>query len=129
MDDFWNWLTPACDLIVDRKAVLCGDFNTGVDEVDGPPKYRFRGASPFTDLGAHGWRDAYRALHPEGKHGSWWNKERGFRIDHCMLSRGLAVPRQIDYLRQMADIGPSPSSPSEAVMPAISDHAAMVIDF
>lgn len=129
MDEFWNWLTPACDLIVDRKAVLCGDFNTGVDEVDGPPKYRFRGASPFSDLRAHGWRDAYRELRLNGDDRSWWNKERGFRIDHCMLSRRLAVPRKIDYLRRMADIRTSRTMPSEGVMPAISDHAAMVIDF
>lgn len=129
MKEFWTWLVSACDLIVDRKAVICGDFNTGVNEADGPPEYRFAGANPFKDLEAHGWRDAYRELRLNGDDRSWWNKERGFRIDHCMLSRRLAVPRKIDYLRPLADTRTSRTTPSDGVMPAISDHAAMVIDF
>lgn len=29
MKEFWNWLVPATDRLVLRRAVLCGDFNTG----------------------------------------------------------------------------------------------------
>jgi exonuclease III len=129
MNEFWKWLVSACDLIVDRKAVLCGDFNTGVDEADGPPKYRFRGANPFDDLVAHGWRDAYRELHREGEDRSWWNKERGFRIDHCMLSRGQPVPSAVEYVRELSGMR-TEVSPSGAVKAAaFPDHAALVVDF
>jgi exonuclease III len=127
--EFWNWLVPACDLIVDRKAVLCGDFNTGVSKVDGPDDYMFRGASPFADLAAHGWRDAYRELHPRGEHRSWWNKQRGFRIDHCMLSRGMPAPNSIVYDQEIAGIRAA-GSPSDAPSsPAVSDHAALLLNF
>jgi exonuclease III len=53
--------------------------------------------SQFRDLANHGWKDAYRELHPEGGEQSWWNKERGFQIDHCMLSREHRVPSLVAY--------------------------------
>jgi exonuclease III len=128
MNEFWNYLVPACDLLVDRKAVLCGDFNTGVDGADGPPKYRFRGANPFNDLKAHGWRDAYCELHREGGQ-SWWKGERGFRIDHCMMSRGLSAPSRIEYVRDFSAMqtGVTPSGTVKATV--FPDHAALVVDF
>jgi exonuclease III len=129
MNEFWKRLVSACDRIVDRRAILCGDFNTGLNKADGPPKYRFPGASPFNDLRAHGWRDAYRGLHPEGEHRSWWNKIRGFRIDHCMLGRGMSDPRSVMYDREVAGIQAEGSSSALPKIAAISDHAAMVIDF
>ena len=129
MREFWNWLVPACDRMVDRQAVLCGDFNTGISRVDGPADYRFSCVSQFRDLVAHGWRDAYRELHPGGGQYSWWHKGRGFRIDHCMLSRGIPAPNRVAYTEQNAGIrfGQSPSD--SANVSAISDHAALVLDF
>jgi exonuclease III len=128
MKEFWSRLVPACDGMVDRKAVLCGDFNTGVDEEDGPPKYRFRGAKPFSDLEAHGWRDAYRELHLKGGQ-SWWYGERGFRIDHCMLSRSQPTPIRAEYVKLEADAGAELSRSAGVKLPAFPDHAALVVDF
>jgi exonuclease III len=128
MREFWNWLVQACDLMVDRKAVLCGDFNTGISGVDGPADYSFSCASQFRELGVHGWRDAYRELHPGGDLHSWWYKGRGFRIDHCMLSRGLRAPNSIVYTEEIAGVRRGPSPSDAAKVAAISDHAALVLD-
>lgn len=127
MKEFWDWLVPACDVIVDRKAVLCGDFNTGVDEADGPAGYHYRGANPFSDLKAHGWRDAYRELHAEGGQ-SWWNGDRGFRIDHCMLSRGLPKASRAEYVRELSSARTELAPSGSVKTPAFPDHAALVID-
>jgi len=128
MKAFWDWVVPACDLIVDRNAVLCGDFNTGVDEADGPPGYRYRGAIPFSALKAHGWMDAYRKLHAEGGQ-SWWHGERGFRIDHCMLSRCQPTATRAEYIKVEADAGTEMSRSTGVKLPAFPDHAVLVVDF
>jgi len=127
MTEFWNWLVSACDVIVGRKAILCGDFNTGIPGVDGPADFRFSCVSQFRDLATRGWRDAYRVLHPEGRDHSWWNKERGFRIDHCMLSRRHSSASRAAYLQEIDGI-PLVRSSSNSNRSAISDHAAMVVD-
>ncbi len=129
MREFWKWLVPACDRIVGRRAVLCGDFNTAASGEDGPAEYRFSCGSQFRDLEAHGWRDAYRELHPVGRQYSWWHKGRGFRIDHGMLSRGLAAPNSVAYTQEIGGTR-LVQSPSDTVkVAAISDHSALVLDF
>jgi exonuclease III len=128
MTEFWNWLVPACDLLVNRQAVLCGDFNTGISGVDSPADYRFSCVSQFRDLANHGWKDAYRELHPEGGEHSWWNKERGFRIDHCMLSRGHPVPGLVAYPQEIAGTRLARSHSDPNHRRAISDHAPLVLE-
>jgi exonuclease III len=127
MKEFWNWLVPASDRLVLRRAVLCGDFNTGISGQDGPDDYRFSIANQFKNLEAQGWRDAYRELHPEGLQRSWWRNGRGFRIDHCMLSRGLQAPTRVDYTTETGGLVLGSSASDQSA--AISDHAAMVLDF
>jgi exonuclease III len=129
MREFWKWLVPACDRMVDRRAVPCGDFNTGVSGVVAPVDYRFNCGSQFSDLEAHGWRDAYRELHPGGQQSSWWHKGRGFRIDHGMLSRGLAAPNSVAYTAEIAGTRLVQSPSDTAKVAAISDHSALVLDF
>jgi exonuclease III len=128
MKEFWDWLVPACDLIVDRKAVVCGDFNTGIPGLDGPADYRFSCATQLRDLATHGWRDAYRELHPTGSDHSWWNKGRGFRIDHCMLGRVNPILRRVAYVRDNAGHRLVRTPPDEDGLSALSDHAALVIE-
>jgi len=128
LKEFWSWLVSTCDLIVDRMAVLCGDFNTGISGTDGPADYHFSAGSQFRDLTAHGWRDAYRELHPGGGEYSWWNNGRGFRIDHCMLSRGQRAPSRVAYTKEITGIRPGRSPSDAAEMSTISDHAALVVD-
>jgi exonuclease III len=128
MSEFWEWVMTACDLIVDRSAVLCGDFNTGVDGVDGPLNYGFRGSNPFSELETRGWRDAYRELHPDGEERSWRSKERGFRIDHCMLSRTQSRPSRVEYVWNTSGTASDGPRLSSAKAPALPDHAVLVID-
>jgi exonuclease III len=127
MKEFWNWLVSSCDVMLERTAVLCGDFNTGIPGLDGPVDYRFSCVSQFRDLATHGWKDAYRELHPDGQDFSWWNNDRAFRIDHCMLSREHPLASRAAYLQEIGGIRlvRSPSNPNG---PAISDHAAMVLE-
>jgi exonuclease III len=127
MKEFWNWLVPASDRLVLRRAVLCGDFNTGISGQDGPDDYRFSSANQFKELEVQGWRDAYRELHPEGLQRSWWRNGRGFRIDHCMLSRELRAPTRVDYTTETGGLVLGSSASDQSA--AISDHAAMVLDF
>jgi exonuclease III len=128
MSEFWNWLVPVCDRMVDRRVVLCGDFNNGISGIDGPPDFRFTCVSQFRDLETHGWKDAYRELHSEGRSYSWWHHGRGFRVDHCMLSRGLAAPHSVAYIDEIAGIrlGSPPIAPTNGS--AISDYSALVLD-
>lgn len=130
MQEFWNWLVPACDVIIDRKAVICGDFNTGISEVDGPPGYLFSSASQLRGLVTHGWRDAYREVHPNGREYSWWNKRRGFRIDHVLLSRAMRAPSGVGYVAEIDGIHLTQSrSDGAAISSALSDHAALMTDW
>jgi exonuclease III len=128
MSEFWNWIVPTCDRMVDRRVVLCGDFNTGISGIDGPADFRFTCAGQFRDLQTHGWKDAYRELRPGGRSYSWWHDRRGFRIDHCMLSRGLAVPYSVAYLDEIADIRLGSPLIAPANGSGISDHSALVLD-
>ena len=50
--------------------------------------------SRFDCLLASGWTDAWRALHPDVREFTWYNRRsgNGFRIDHALLSPVL-VPR------------------------------------
>jgi exodeoxyribonuclease III len=128
MSEFWNWLVPACDRMVDRRVILCGDFNTGISGIDGPADFSYACVSQFRDLETHGWKDAYRELHPGGRSYSWWHNGRGFRVDHCMLSRGLTAPYSVAYIDKIAGIrlGSPLIAPTNGS--GISDHSALALD-
>jgi exodeoxyribonuclease-3 len=93
-DPFWDGLfSPYADSLATRPAIIAGDWNTGSGALDigGGP---VAGMSRFDCLLASGWTDAWRALHPDVREFTWYNRRsgNGFRIDHALLSPVL-VPR------------------------------------
>lgn len=72
--------------------IVLGDFN--VLEPDHEPRYRF--FQPFEYdfyrwFEEHGYRDAFRRLHPQASEYSWVGRTGdGYRYDHAHVSAGLA---------------------------------------
>ena len=113
--------------------VLAGDFNVAPTDADvwdpalchGGTHVSPAERSAFARLCDWGLVDAYRAAHPEPERYSWWDyraghfhKNFGMRIDHCLVSRGLA-PRVV-----WAEI----DREARKGKPIPSDHAPVVID-
>jgi exodeoxyribonuclease-3 len=117
----------------DQAIVLAGDFNVAPADIDVWDPAACHGGthvspaerSALARLFDWGFVDAYRSAHPEPERYSWWDyraghfhKNFGMRIDHCLVSRGLA-PRVIwtEIDREARKGKPIPS-----------DHAPVVID-
>jgi exodeoxyribonuclease-3 len=88
------------------ELLLCGDFNVAPEDLDvWDPRY-FADKTLFTPPERDAFKtlrdslglvDAYRKHHAEGGRFSWWDyrllafpKNNGLRIDHVLLSKGLA---------------------------------------
>ncbi len=85
----YSYLSGLPQKFVLGKTIIAGDFNTGINYLDGEG-YRFSRGAKFGALLANGWTDAWRTMHPLGNEFSWYSqKNNGFRIDHILLSTGL----------------------------------------
>ncbi|MBL8953956.1 MAG: exodeoxyribonuclease III [Myxococcaceae bacterium] len=104
-----EWYARLTKLLVKQQhaeLLLCGDFNVAPEELDvWDPRY-FADKTLFTPperaafktlRDSLGLVDAYRKHHSEGGKFSWWDyrllafpKNTGLRIDHFLLSRGVA---------------------------------------
>lgn len=88
-----------------RAAVLAGDYNVMPTDLDvyAPERWRedalFRPEvrDAYANLIAQGWTDALRAMHPGERIYTFWDyfrnafqRNAGLRIDHLLLSPGLA---------------------------------------
>lgn len=86
---------------VPRKIVLCGDFNITFDDRDVYDPVGWKDKIHCTQeerdalarITALGFHDAFRHLHEEGGHYTWWDfrtrawsGNRGLRIDHFLVS-------------------------------------------
>jgi exodeoxyribonuclease III len=115
--------------LIDRDAVVCGDWNIAHTENDiknwrgNVKKSGFLPAERqwLTDLLAAGWVDVVRVLHPDvpGPY-SWWSwrgrafdNDAGWRIDYQLATRGLAarasaarVERAAAYALRWSDHAP-----------------------
>ncbi len=84
--------------------VLCGDFNVAPEDRDvwDPPRWRESimcttgERDALAEVVAFGFDDAFRRVHPEPGHYTWWDyrfrgfeKDRGLRIDHVYVTRPL----------------------------------------
>ena len=104
-------------------AVLVGDTNTGRIGLD-EESSAFNATEErwMLHMDALGWRDAFRARHPESREFSWYspNGNNGFRLDQAFLHPGLlAQLRSIIY--RWGDDGSGRRD-------ALSDHAAVIVD-
>lgn len=99
--------------------VVLGDFN--VLEPTHTPRYRF--FQPFEYsfyewLGAAGYRDAFRALHPKAVEHSWVGRTGdGYRYDHAHVSDGLAP----------ALVGCSYVHEPRTMPDRLTDHSALTV--
>jgi len=127
MQQFWDWVEGASVPMLERPALLCGDFNTGDPTLDSGNNYRFIASHSLRSLLGQGWLDAFRQLHGEDRSYSWWRGSAGFRIDHCLLSPLMPHATGVQYVEALGEVryGISPTQPDRT---ALSDHAALVVD-
>ena len=113
----------------DVPVVLAGDFNVVPTDFDIYPTQSWREdallqpetRAAFARLLAQGWTDALRATHPDRPLYTFWDYKRGrwgrdagLRLDHLLLSPGLAarlvdagVDRQVRGLEDASDHAPA----------------------
>jgi exodeoxyribonuclease-3 len=92
--------------LVERRAILCGDFNVVPTDIDAAVPQRWRwdavmfpeSREAFAALLDQGWVDAIRTIHPKKGVYTYWNfgfrgydRSSGLRMDHLLLSPSLAA--------------------------------------
>jgi exodeoxyribonuclease-3 len=115
-----------------RRYIVCGDWNvahTQKDLKNWRSNQKNSGFLPHerewmsTVLGRHGWRDAYRCLHPEteGEGYTWWSNRGqawannvGWRIDYHLVTKNLEKKIQAAKIHKTT---------------RFSDHAPLIIDY
>jgi exodeoxyribonuclease-3 len=85
----------------DERLLLCGDFNVAPEDRDvwDPPRWHESimcttgERNALAEIVGFGLKDAFRRLHSEGGHYTWWDyrlrafeKDRGLRIDHVYVT-------------------------------------------
>lgn len=113
----------------DGPAVLIGDTNSGRPGLDEAPTCRAgfnaREGGWIDGLERAGWRDGFRHLQGEARAYTWYspNAGNGFRLDQAFLN-GDMLPSldtvRYEWGRRHPGVRPTP---------ALSDHAALLLDF
>ncbi len=116
-----------------QRAVLAGDFNIALDDLDVHAPQRWRGTVLYRpELSAwlqrlldSGWVDVVRMHHPEGHVYSWWDYrgrawqlDEGLRIDYVLATPPLADACRAAWIDRDARRGRN-----------ASDHAPVVAEF
>jgi exonuclease III len=106
--------------------LLIGDTNSGLPGLDEETKvFGRREESWFQSLAIKGWVDIFRHLKGQERIYTWYspNGGNGFRIDQAFVNQHL--------LRYVADVGYEwgKSGVDMSRREALSDHAAIIIDF
>lgn len=128
---FWDAILASAGRMVDRRAIILGDLNTGAHLID-EERATFRCSKSFCAVSESGWIDAFRLLQGERMARSWWSTKRGFRLDHAFVSPGLAsTVKSAEYVWRtptlvLAHDAPRPWHHDWGK--AISDHAALCVD-
>jgi exodeoxyribonuclease-3 len=94
-DDFWKRVCAFAQKQRHSRAMILGDFNTGLDA--DTENEKFLHSAQFQRLLNLGWVDCYRAIHGDRREYTWYspNGNNGYRLDHIFLSSSLA-PRLRD---------------------------------
>ncbi len=104
--EFYEELLGICDALHDQgtQVIITGDFNTAHQEIDlANPKSNEKNTGFLPEEREwidkyleHGFKDAYRELHPEEEVYTWWtyrfnSRERdiGWRLDYFLVSEGM----------------------------------------
>jgi exonuclease III len=108
--------------ILDQKALLIGDFNTGMNGADNEGA-NFVATQYLEELFSQGWIDTWRSRHPEAREFTWYSRKggqplNGFRIDQALATPKLDLEiKSAQYLHEVRE-GTAP----------LSDHSAMVVE-
>ena len=106
-------------------ALVVGDTNSGCIGIDEEsPAFNKREDAWVTGLGQIGWPDVFRARHPEAREYTWYspNGRNGFRLDQAFVNRALR--HRLTEVRHVWG-----SSAGDPRREALSDHAAILLDF
>jgi exodeoxyribonuclease III len=82
---FWNALNEYARDLRDVRALIVGDFNTGLPvDAEGTPFIYSEKMAELLDIG---WIDAWRQRYLTGKEYTWFsNANKGFRLDYAFTS-------------------------------------------
>ena len=109
-------------------AMLVGDTNTGRPGLDEEsPVFGPNAEAWMLGLETAGWHDAFRQFHGERREFTWYspNAGNGFRLDQAFVHRSL-LPR-VRAVRH--EWGSEVGDGASARRDALSDHAALIVDF
>jgi exonuclease III len=109
-------------------AVFMGDTNCGWPLLDEETRVFGAETAAWLDgLHSRGWRDAFRLGSPEERVYTWYspNGGNGFRLDQAFVNRPMMRRLQgVTY-----EWGRLPGLDTDARRDALSDHAALIVDF
>lgn len=114
-EDFWKKLIIFAKQNLNTKAVIIGDFNTGLSIDTEGESFKF--GDYFKSLSELGWEDCWRLLNGDTREYSWYSsKGNGFRIDHCFITSNLKGNIKRAYYSH------------KDRMNAHSDHSPLIVD-
>jgi exodeoxyribonuclease III len=129
--EYWKWLLGAGDQLVQRDALICGDFNTGLPFVDEEGKTLLCSQEMSRMLDSQ-WTDLWRTSHPEERESSWWsNMGNGFRLDHAFGTNSIVKRCQsAEYITVINEqcIAHRSRAHEGCERKALSDHSMLVVD-
>jgi len=87
-EDFWKSVIEYARDNESERAIMIGDFNTGLDlDAQGTP---FKFSNYMSDLLNLGWVDVWRDMNPQKREYSWYsNMGNGFRLDYLYSTKKL----------------------------------------
>ncbi len=111
---FWNAVNAYARHLRDDRALIVGDFNTGLPvDAEGTPFVYSEKMAELLDIG---WIDIWRQRIPEGKEYTWYsNADKGFRLDYVFVSPKMnGLVEEVYHSHRESEAG-------------ISDHSILVV--
>jgi len=124
---FWAELAEAAEGLRGGAAILIGDLNTAAAPRDKTTEGALPAAKNLRRLLDDGWRDAFREANGDQMAYSYRDGRGEYRIDHALLSPSAPTTQRAEYIDAIAGLSLS-GWPRSLAAPALSDHAALVID-
>ncbi len=112
--------------VFETRALLIGDFNTGMNGGVDHEGAKFTAADQFERLQDLGWVDTWRSRHPEAREFSWYSQKGGKPLNGFRIDQALATPkldREIKSVEYLHDV-----RMATAACAPLSDHSAMILE-